>query len=227
MFDPQEIKRIGDEITTKKMAPIAGVIKVLEEHGEYCPRCEYDEPTIYYDPTNNTGPRLYCPVCGYSLKWDTIIKRARELPYDYLERLITGPAKGICVEQVGEDVWISDPYTVELAGKLPLSYPDRDKFRATKAVGELLASLKLDEYKEAKLSSRLYRTEYNLDTHIAALETDDRTVYIKEKYARRIYGVYKPYIREPLDPVLVKVGDRIHVIIMPIRENSNKPFKER
>ena len=222
MFNEADLIKISEEIDAKKMAPFAKVLKALEELGEYCPRCECDEPTIYYDPTGTTGPTLRCLFCGYSIKMETIIKHARDMPCDYLERLIALPAKETRIEQVGTDTWISGPYCAELAGKLPHSYPDRDKFQTTDAIGRLLSGLDMNQFEAAELTKELYRS-YG-DVYIARLKSKSYEVFINEKYAQSISGIYKAYVRGPQDMVLVKVGSQIRQIIMPIRMNSNHPL---
>lgn len=223
----EAIRKVAHEIDAKKMVPMGQLLKVLEEHGEYCERCEADEPTLYYDPTGATGPTVRCPYCGYSLKLDTLVKRARNLPIDYRERMIAQDAKTTFIEQIGEDVWITNGILAEIAGDIQLSYPDRKKFKPTDAISKLFEGLVMNKYNEAKLSRTVYIEKHGRQPYVSMLKVQDmptgktlRTVYINNDFAKYIGGIFTPYVAGLLDPVLVKDNaGKIRRIILPIRFN--------
>jgi len=212
-----KLKAVSKEIEAKKMVPIGMVMKVMEEHGEYCERCEADDTSVFYDPTGATGPTLRCPWCDKSVKMETIIERARNLPHDYLERMIALSAKRTFIEQIGDDTWITDGCALaETAGDIRFSYPDREKFTKTDSISKLLGGLDIDLYEEAKISRIAYRSPFGRPI-IAALKSKSHTVYINNDFAEHIYGVFIPYIVDPLKPVLIKAHGKICRLVLPLR----------
>lgn len=215
----EQIKKVAAEIENKKLAPMDKVIRVLQEHGGYCDNCEADDP-VFFDMTG-AKPVIRCLWCGESVTLESIIRKARSLPDDYLTRMIARPARETFIERIGEATWITDGYLAEIAGDRKFSYPDRDKFKKTDNISKVLNGLDLDSYEEAAISKTLYRQEYG-GCPIAALKSQSHTVYINNDFAKHIYGIFVPYINEPMQPVLIKAHGEICRLIMPVRFNPEE-----
>lgn len=195
------------------MIPMGALIRVLEEHGEYCLHCECEDPTIHFDPTRQA---LHCIFCGEgTMLFENIINQAWNLPYDYLERMISLPAEVTNKEQIGDDVWITDGRALaEIAGDIEYSYPDREKFKETNCISQMFGRIDLDKYEKAEIALTYYKS---FGQDFAMLISKNHTVYIKNEYFEHFGGIYEPYIADPLKPVLIKKGSKVCGIVMPVR----------
>jgi len=211
------IMKMVAEIDAKKMVPMCNFLNVLEGHSEYCEHCQAEEPTVYFDPTTQS---VRCAWCDKHTKLSTVLKKARNLPYDYMERMIPHDARKISMEQIGDDVWITAGGPLaEVAGHIKHSYPDRDKFKPTNSISNVLTSISADEYEEATVSQTLYRTKYG-DTLIAMLKSKNFTTYINNDFIRHIGGIITPHITScNMKPVITKMHDKIRGLIIPMRFN--------
>lgn len=205
---------ISKKIESKKLVPIDNLLWALDEFGEYCGMCEADEPMLI--DMSGVSPAIWCPCCENRTPLDVIIKKAQSLPSDFSERMIKTYYGDVRIEQVGDDTWITNGYVCELAGDRNRSYPDRDEFKKTEAISKALSFLATEEYEEAKLSRKLYRTEHG-DRNLAILESQNHTVYMDNCFTKFIGGTFTPYVCDPQKPIMVKAHGKTCRIIMPVR----------
>lgn len=214
------LKAMNEEIEQKKMVPMDRLMRALRDHGVYCKQCEADD-TLYFDPTER---KIRCLWCGYSVKIETLAKRARKLPIDYLDRMIAKTAKKMRRDELEGAVWVTDGYIAEKVGEPKYSYPERESFEPLAFAESMLASFEMYDYEEAKLSRTLYRSQDGYDGPlIAMLQSEHHTVYINNDYAKHMQGIYAPYIcGKLLAPVLIAKRGELCRMVMPMRFDPEK-----
>jgi len=211
------------------MVSIEFLIQALKEHGEhgYCDKCEADEPGLFYDPDTQT---FVCTWCKKSLKWDSLIEQAKSFPSDYLERMIALPPDITYIENIGDDVWVTDCRALaeKIRSDSRESYLDREKFTPTNGLGKLVTPL-LEScfagYEEAKLSEVVYRksTEFCNGEFFAELKSNNYVAYLNNDYTKYFGGVFVPWICGDLTkPILIRRSGELLRLIMPVRFNPQK-----
>ncbi len=214
------IVEISREIEAKKLVPSDRLIETLKEYSPYCSRCEADDNT--YLDCSGKEPVIRCLWCKKEITMKQLARRARALPYDYMDRMLKQPAKTLCIEKVGDDVWITNGYLAEIAGDEKFSYPDRGKCKPTDVISGFLAGLDMAAYEPAKISGIAYRMKYGRG-FIAELKSENHTTYINEDFIEYMDGIYNPQICGALGPVLVKMPNNVlRRIVLPVRFSPNE-----
>jgi len=207
-----------NQLNEYNMVSMGVMLWVLDNYGEYCGHCWFGEPSLNF---NNTTQTIDCEICGESIKLETLVDEARNLPFDYPERMIQFPASKTGIESIGDDVWIAGSSLAEKAGDVRYCYPDRQLFQPIDSISKLLNNIGSDVYEKAQLSNTLYRM--GSDTLVAVLKSSNFTVYINNDFVKHFGGVFIPYITsDPLKPILIRSGGELLRIIMPLRFNPEK-----
>ena len=210
------MKEILSEIESKKMVPTEYFVEVLKEWSPYCQHCGGDSDTFL--DCSGDEPMVICVWCRRQSTIKELYEQARALPHDYTERMLKYPIESIAIDRYGDSVWVTNGYIAEIAGDLPASYPDRDKFKQTSAISAFLSKLDFQKYERAELSNIVYRCrKSHYSPLIAEIKSKSHTCYLKNDFAQHIEG-YIPYISGVHEPILVKNREgEIRRIVLPYR----------